>query len=280
MEEIAMPLYAPPPTPIEVPKGIDHYEFFSALLGKGELPEGMRKRVRFQPPREEDLPLDAPEWMWWCVFAAARAMVARRTPHLLQLWDIRSGQLTSALINDPEEWEEEVDNTCLDALKDLLLIMVDPEAAKPGLKGTTFVQIFEDAKKAFTHCKRLRERIGRQGRYESRRKRPDPDLPIPQTPIPTDSPQFYRLALQEVLGTGQDCRHTYQGQPFNADHIKDHHLRKCLPEWKRPGQAALTLLSEVTGNSVPYLAQMISRRKQAAKARLKRVPPPSAYFTE
>jgi len=130
-------LHVSEPPPVEVPKGIDHYEFFAALADPAVTPKGTRRRVT--PPKKEDIPEEMPEWMWQCFFVAARAMVARRTPGLLGLWDIRSAQLTSALINTPEDWEEEYDNTGLDALKDLLTIMADPEAAKPGLKGTTFV---------------------------------------------------------------------------------------------------------------------------------------------
>jgi len=130
-------LHVSEPPPVEVPKGIDHYAFFAALVDPAVTPKGTRRRVT--PPKKEDIPEEMPEWMWQCFFVAARAMVARRTPGLLGLWDIRSAQLTSALINTPEDWEEEYDNTGLDALKDLLTIMADPEAAKPGLKGTTFV---------------------------------------------------------------------------------------------------------------------------------------------
>jgi len=199
-------------------------------------------------------------------------MVARRTPGLLGLWDIRSAQLTSALVNAPEDWEEEYDNTGLDALKDLLTIMADPEAAKPGLKGTTFVKIFDEAREAFTHCKRLRQRLPPRAKYEPMRKHPA--VAVPKTTLPTDSPAFYRLALGEVLGTGKGGWNTYRGELFNADSIQDHHLKKCLPEWERPAEAALILLSQVTGNTVDYLRKTLSERRTAAKARLKRLPPP------
>jgi hypothetical protein len=265
-----MPIIVSEPPPIEVPTGIDHYEFFAALLDSAVPQKGTRRRVT--PPKEEDFPRDAPEWMWRCFFVAARAMVARHTPGLLGLWDIRSGQLTSALINAPEDWAEEYDNTGLDALKDLLTIMVHPEAAKPGLKGTTFVQIFDGVQKAFKHCKHLRQRLPARAKYESMRKHPA--IAVPKTALPTDSPEFYRLALGEVLGTGEDGQNTYRGELFNADSIQDHHLRKCLPEWKRPAEAALTLLSQVTGNTVDYLRKTLSERRTATKTRLKRVPPP------
>ena len=266
-----MPLYAPPPTRIEVPPGIDHFAFFAALLGQVAPPPVKGNRRRFAPPLAENVPCDAPEWMWWCFYAAAREMVGRRTPHLLDLWDLRSGQLVAALVNAPEDWEEEVDNTGLDALKDLLTIMSNPEAAKLGLKGTTFVRIYEDARKAFAHCKRLRERLGNRGRYESMHR--TPRIPIPRTSLPTDSPAFYHLALRETLGTAEESRTTFQGEPFHAEHIKDHHLKKCLQEWKRPGEAALNLLAAITGNAVPSIRKVLSERRTAAKARLTRHPP-------
>src|SRR5512138_448596 len=92
-KERSMPLIAYGPTPIEVPRGVDHYEFFASLLdvalGRAQA------NARRQPPptiKEEDVPPAPVEWMWHCFFVAAPAMVARRTPSLLGLWDIRSGQ--------------------------------------------------------------------------------------------------------------------------------------------------------------------------------------------
>ena len=54
----------PPPPPIEVPKGIDHYDFFATLVGDGAGPLSTGKRHLVPPPREGDIPRDLPEWMW------------------------------------------------------------------------------------------------------------------------------------------------------------------------------------------------------------------------
>ena len=78
-DEIIMPLYFDPPLPpIEVPTGIDHYEFFAVLLDSAIPQKGTRQRVT--PPKEEDFPHDAPEWIWRCFFVAARALADDAAP--------------------------------------------------------------------------------------------------------------------------------------------------------------------------------------------------------
>ena len=252
------------PAPIVAPLGVSDYEFYAAILNlKPSTTPGKGTPRQVAPSNEWAIPPAPPEWLWRCFFLAARSMVARRSEGQLALWDLRAAQFAWANLNTPEDWEPEgpVSN---DAIKDLLLLMLDPGAVKEGLKKWPIVEIFDQAKWAFKHCKDLRRRLGAHGRYELMPRAAI--VPVPRRALPTDSVAFYRLAFSQVFGTGKNPRLSFMGEDFSADMINDRVLEDCLPFWTHPAEAAHNLVAGLTCTTPEYVAQMISKQRRARPA--------------
>ncbi len=251
-----MPLYAREEPPVIVPPGVSDSAFYAAIL------DAAKEKVE-----EWQIPPAPPEWLWRCFFLAARAMVAQRARgrgNLLRLWDLRAAQFAWACLNAPEEWEPE-NQVSSEALKDLFQIMLNAEAVKEGTKRWPIVEIFDKAKAAFKHCRELRNDLGSRGKYELMAD--EWPVPVPKKPMPTDSIEFYRLALRQVFGTRERPRVSFMGEPFSADMIKDHQLEECCRLfWKRPGEAARHLVAGLTSTSPAWVAQVISQQRRARPA--------------
>ncbi len=260
--------------PVALPPDIPHRDFFLEIFAQQDRPSRTKRPRGTIPPTDEwRIPSGLADWAWKCFFLAARAMVARHTPDLLELWDLRAAQFEWEEVNWSDEDEVHREELLFqsEALKDLLTIMVRPEAAKLGLKGIPLVPLFDRAKAAFAHCRTLRQRHPRVAVYEPmgriRGMSLFPCETYPTKPLRTDSVAFYRLAMNQVFGNGeQSINERYLMDWFSADMIKDHVLAKCLPHWKQPAQAALALLAGLTKNSPEYLAQVISARRKSNRA--------------
>jgi hypothetical protein len=255
-------------TLVEIPLDVPNREALIAVLREGlDVPRPRQARRVVPPPDVDAVPAGLHECLWQRFFLAARAMVARHTPQLLELWDLRAAELA-------REDEDDDGGVPLnyDVIRDLVTIMERPEAAKLGLKGIPVVGIFERAKAAFAHCKRLRRRHGPRAPYEPMVGKGafSPALvgPFPTIPLPTASLDFYRLALRQVFGTQQvPCGLRFLEEWFSADRVSDQTLERCLRVWDSPPEAARTLLASLTGLKPKYLAQVISAGHRSRRRR-------------
>lgn len=226
---------------------------------------GRLAEVRYAIPP----PLTDPAWTR--LYLSVRAAVARKYPGLLPAWDKAGADLHFAAAVAGLKRDQKIrlkklgvtTPTLENALAKLCKILEDPEAAKNQKFTSEHIVLYERVKEILTHCRRLRR--------DAERKR-DPmlsytaaDMPWssvklglgegrswPGPPVRRDSPELYRIALQEVFW------------PWWT--VPDETLKQCVTLWRRPHQAAVEVLGALTSLSPQYVERRVYTRSTLSRS--------------
>jgi hypothetical protein len=177
----------------------------------------------------------------------------------LAAWDDASARLNMAMT--PEQldaglqsfFELRGDPSPADAFDTLCKILENPEAAKL-VKFTSFhAAYYRYTKAILRHCAKLRRMAAkRQGTRNplvqyTPLNEPWSTVRIglansgawPGPAIHADSPEFYRIALEEVF--------------WDRRAIPEDALRACVTSWAKPHEGAIAVLAAITGLSLSYV---------------------------
>ncbi len=205
------------------------------------------------PPPERAVPRFLPKTAWRTFFIAARTMVGRHQrggrTSLIELWDKAASQLSRGLRRAGSETA--VDYPTAIAFGKLIAILEGWVTPQPNLWQRDIVSLYERTLKVLEHCKLIRRNCGRMAVYipfEAKWARTP--VHVPRTPMPTDSAQFYRVALSQVFSREEIGR------------IQNHVLETLPALDRRPAEAARTVLASVFERKLEYLAQKISAARR------------------